>query len=138
MKADDRPRLHVEFDGVIHDGKEKPEHPTPILGKPVDGAFEFLSAAKEVFHVRIISWRFAAGVGQMAVRTSVSSWFRRHGWPTKAGGSLEYLGLGPEAKVIPVLTLSSRVSLFAGTFPAPAQLTKFEPYSEKTAHALTR
>ncbi len=138
MKPDDKPRLHVEFDGVIHDGREDPQRPTPILGKPVDGAFEFLTQARELFDIRILSWRYAAGDNQLTNRSAVRRWFKRHGWPTKVGGALESLALGPEEKVVPLLTLSARVSLFEGTFPDPHQLTKFEPYSEKTVHAINR
>ena len=136
MKTDDRPRLYVDFDGVIHDGKENPKRPTPILGKPVPGAFRFLSEANQIFCVRILSWRFMHGKPWAGNRTSVRRWFKRHGWPTHVGGALEHLWLGPEENVIPVMTISTRVSCFRGTFPDPEQLTKFEPYSQQQVHTL--
>lgn len=138
MKKDERPRLFIDFDGVIHDGPNNPKRPTPILGKPVDGAFRFLSEANEVFHIRILSWRFAGYQKRPGNRTAVRRWFKRHGWPTHVGGKLEHLMLGPEEDVVPFLTLSTRVSCFKGTFPDPEQITKFEPYSVRDAAALNR
>lgn len=122
MRKEAKPLLGVRFDGVIHDGTYDPRRSPLILGKPREGAFRFLHKAREIFDIQIISER--RGFGE---RNAMRYWFRRFGWPTKVGGSLESLRIGPWEKREPFLTVPPEGEEFCGQFPDVNELTKLGP-----------
>lgn len=67
--------LLVDFDGVIHSYKSVWKGPSTIPDRPVDGAFDFLRKAIELFDVQIYSARSShpGGIAAMV------EWFVRHG-----------------------------------------------------------
>ena len=115
-----RPILCVKFDGVIHEYNASWRLASSvILGKPVEGAFDFLAHARDHFCVCVIGERNAGPLS----RRALFRWFKDHGWPVedRRPANLLFPHRPPECFML----IDDRCLRFEGVFPDPLELTKF-------------
>ena len=118
-----KPVLAVKFDGVIHEyNADYKKASSVVLGAPVEGAFQFLSQALDLFAVAIVSERFASHRSTQ----SVFRWFKQHGWPTEHGTPLKLYF--PHRMPECFLLIDDRCFLFTGAFPDVVEITKFRSW----------
>lgn len=70
-----RPRIAVDFDGVIHSYSSPWEGPTVIPDDPVPGAIEWLNSLGDEFKLCILTTRAETEGG----RAAVTLWLHAHG-----------------------------------------------------------
>lgn len=133
--ANERYRICVDFDGVLHryDSPWVNAHTIPDF--PVKGAMEWLSATHQKMDVVIFSTRCKTWRGRRAVR----AWLRRFSGPLDWWGHEEKGLRGLHAiklthKKIPALVyLDDRAMRFEGTFPTVDEIHKAKPWNKKEA-----
>lgn len=121
-----KPILCLDFDGVCHSYTSGWKGADVIPDPPVDGLYEFLSAASQHFEVCVFSSRSHQDGGLLAMQ----DWLVKHApdgfceWP-------EFVTEKPPATV----SLDDRCLLFTGQWPAIDTLKKFQPWNKKEQHA---
>lgn len=117
-KKGGRPILCLDFDGVLHWYRNGWQSATLIDDEPVPGAVEFVTQAQEFFTVMVYSSRSSYPGGIEAMR----DWMRRHGFPE--------VGFATQ-KPAAFLTIDDRALTFSGSWPDPAALRAFQPWTRQ-------
>lgn len=118
-----KPRLCLDFDGVIHRYNSGWLGPAVIPDDPVPGAFQFILDAQRLFTVAIFSGRSQYPEGRAAMQL----WFRKH---AQAGGyaptdfELEW----PDNKPGAHMYVDDRGFRFNGHWPTPEELAAMQPW----------
>lgn len=117
-----KPVLVLDFDGVCHSYESGWFGAAVIPDPPVDGLFEFLQKAGEVFSIHVLSSRSAYPEGRRAMK----AWFAEHGkkWELPV---IQF----PETKVAAHVTLDDRAVTFTGVWPTVEELAQFKPWNRK-------
>lgn len=119
--------LAVDFHGVICSYKSGWKGDRVAYDPPTQGAFEFLQAATEHFHVAIVCARFS---NQEAIQSALE-WFQRYKFPIpitvdpNKTGSIYLCKTKPACHVL----LDDRAVTFDGTFPEIGSLVNFKPWN---------
>lgn len=119
-----RPILCLDFDGVCHSYTSGWKGAAVIPDPPVDGMWEFLEAAMEVFEVHIFSSRSHQDGGKRAM----FEWFLKWAATDKQRGITAML-IFPVEKPPAFVTLDDRVLTFRGVWPSIAELRAFKPWN---------
>ena len=139
-----KPVLCLDFDGVCHSYISGWQGADVIPDEPVDGLFEFLEQAKEVFDIQIFSSRSNQAGGVEAMQR----WFGTHyaEYISRTKPELkqkvdkisypDYLSF-PTEKPIAFIGLDDRVITFDGRWPDVNSLLNFQPWY-KTGTSATR
>jgi hypothetical protein len=127
--ADYRPILCLDFDGVCHSYTSGWQGAASIPDPPVDGMWEFLEQAIDVFEIHIFSSRTHQHGGKQAM----FQWFLKWADTDKRQGISTML-LFPLEKPSALVTLDDRGILFTGTWPNVEELRKFKPWYQKNGH----
>jgi len=117
-KKGGKPILCLDFDGVLHWYRNGWQSATLIDDEPVPGAVEFVAQAQEFFTVVVYSSRSSYPGGIEAMR----DWMRRHGFP-----EVDFATQKPAA----FLTIDDRALTFSGSWPDPAALRAFQPWTRQ-------
>ena len=129
-----KPILCLDFDGVCHSYTSGWKGIAVIPDPPVDGLFEFLWKAIQVFDVQIYSTRSATEEGQAAMRLWFAIWIDRY-WnshPDMPEPRTELLNIKfPNTKPSAFVALDDRVLTFNGIFPDVETLQSFKPWNKK-------
>ena len=139
-----KPVLCLDFDGVCHSYTSGWQGADVIPDEPVDGLFEFLEQAKEVFDIQIFSSRSNQPGGIEAMQRWFGSHYAEYISRTKPElrknhdriSYPEYLGF-PTEKPIAFIGLDDRVITFDGHWPDVKNLINFQPWY-KTGTSATR
>lgn len=121
MAEGKKPRILVDFDGVVHSYDSGWKGVDQIPDPPVPGAFEFLSEALDRLEVCIYSSRTNEPGGVVAMR----AWFLRHGFER-----LEELQF-PTVKPPAIMTIDDRAFRFEGTFPSIEEILSFRTWQQR-------
>ena len=135
-----KPRIAIDFDGVIHSRPKSERGGVDITGEPVPGAFNFLRHLTSAFEVVIFSARFAGFDGQKA-KENVTDWM--HGEFQKDSEAQVARGKSPydAAEILARIRLSAtkpvarcylddRAITFKGVFPSIPDLLNFKTWEE--------
>ena len=133
-----KPILCLDFDGVCHSYTSGWQGADNIPDKPVDGLFEFLEGAREVFDIQIFSSRSGhhGGVGAMA------NWFGKYYTeylfsikPELRETYSEFLCpewlTFPYQKPAAFVSIDDRTITFTGIWPDIETLRNFKPWFKK-------
>jgi len=118
-----KPILCLDFDGVIHSYTSGWTEPLWIVDPPVEGAFDFIWKALEVFDVQVYSSRSSYEGGIDAMK----AWFTVHGQK-----DLTYIVRWPLTKPAAFVTIDDRAITFDGVWPSLQTLKEFKPWNKKT------
>ena len=110
----------LDFDGVIHSYTSGWCGEAVIVDHPVDGAFEWLEKAVDLFDIVILSSRSKSESGRAAMK----AWFLVHGLDS---GILQKITFA-EHKPPAFLTIDDRAICFNGTFPTVEEIENFKPW----------
>jgi hypothetical protein len=126
--ADYKPRLCVDFDGVLHSYKSGWQGAHVCADPPVPGAIAFLREATEHFEVYVHSSRSHQKGGRDAMRAYLLEWAQLEGdedlmWLNKIRW--------PNEKPAAFVTLDDRAICFTGTFPSVEEIKNFKPWNKK-------
>lgn len=113
----------VDFDGVIHSYTSPWTDAVAVADPPTLGAFDWLRAAVQRFHVCIYSSRSKQEGGRDAMRT----WMERHGLDADTLAALTFSAEKPAA----FMTLDDRAICFDGTWPDLDLLERFRPWNKR-------
>ena len=130
--------LCLDFDGVCHSYISGWQGADNILDKPVDGLFEFLEEAKEVFDIQVFSSRSHQDGGILAMRTWFSKHYTDYLFKTKPelkerysefiiGDWLKF----PTEKPAAFVSIDDRAITFTGKWPDIDTLRNFKPWYKK-------
>jgi hypothetical protein len=114
----------VDFDGVLHSYASGWKGATVVPDGPVEGAFEWLTAAVERFDIAIYSSRSREKGGIEAMR----DWLAREGLAERVLEQLKF----PRTKVPAHVYLDDRGWRFEGTFPELDALDAFQPWFKRS------
>ena len=121
-----RPILCLDFDGVCHSYTSGWKGAASIPDPPVEGMWEFLQSAMEVFEVHIFSSRTHQDGGKDAM----FQWFLK--WATTdSQQGLATMLIFPKEKPPAHVTLDDRGILFTGEWPTIESLRIFKPWNKK-------
>jgi hypothetical protein len=120
-----KPILSLDFDGVCHSYTSGWKGAAVIPDPPVDGLFEFLEKAVEVFEVNIFSTRSHQEGGAAAMR----DWFVKHCPDGKMGIYTKLVF--PLTKPPAAVGLDDRIFLFEGKWPDIQTLKNFKPWNKR-------
>jgi hypothetical protein len=138
-----KPILCLDFDGVCHSYTSGWKGADVIPDAPVDGLFEFLEQATQLFEVNIFSSRSGQNGGLKAMQ----DWLRQH-WqewiPQRYGGSYSIPNGGtvpvsaffvqsivwPTEKPPAFVGIDDRVITFTGNWPSITALKNFKPWNQ--------
>ena len=126
MKLPNRPILVLDFDGVCHSYTTKWQGAAVIPDPPVDGMWEFLEAAMEVFEVQILSTRSHQEGGKKAM----FDWFLKWASTDKQQGIAASL-IFPTEKPPAWVGIDDRVLTFEGEWPSIDTLKNFKPWNKR-------
>jgi hypothetical protein len=119
-----KPRIAVDFDGVLHQYISKWTVPEEVLDDPVEGAKEAVQSYIDAgFEVVVMSCRAKSPLGMEAI----SKWLHDHGFPR-----LRCTG----EKVGAVIYIDDRGYRFdpAQGFPTPEQVHALKPWNKLVEH----
>jgi len=131
-----KPILCLDFDGVCHSYTSGWQGIDVIPDKPVDGLFEFIEKAKDVFDIQIFSTRSKSIEGISAMR----QWFNVH-WTEYLFRTrpelqkkyyffeIDFLSF-PQEKPPAFISLDDRTLTFTGIFPEPEKLLSFKAWNK--------
>lgn len=133
-----KPILCLDFDGVCHLYTSGWKGADVIPDPPVDGLFDFLDMAKDVFDIHIFSSRSNQPGGIEAMH----KWFIDHynQWyfssqPELAGTYERIIHIGwlkfPTEKPAAFVTIDDRAITFEGTWPDIESLRTFRPWNKR-------
>jgi hypothetical protein len=124
-----KPILCLDFDGVCHQYSSGWKGADVIADGPVDGLFEFLENALEVFEVHIFSSRSRLENGISAMLY----WFieQEEYWSGGDTNITERLHF-PEQKPPAHVSLDDRAVTFTGVWPSVEELENFKPWNRAT------
>lgn len=130
-KADFRPIICVDFDGVIH-SYEHGWRDGSIYGSAVPGFFEWLMGACRTCDVVIYSSRCKTSDGVMAIKDAMDRW--SHDWRAAYRGLPGDLIYTVSAEKPPAfMTIDDRAICFRGDWSAPelepAAIRAFKPWN---------
>lgn len=138
-----KPILCLDFDGVCHQYSSGWKGPEIIPDPPVDGLFEFLSAADQVFEINIFSSRSAYESGIAAMRhwfiTHYTAWYLTK-FPNDSDSFASELAFDlvahkwkfPKEKPPAFVGIDDRVVTFTGRWPSVEALKNFQPWNKRT------
>lgn len=116
-----KPRLILDFDGVLHLYASGWHGPEVITDPPVPGARQFCIEAMEAFEVWIVSTRCSSPGGADAIKRWLELWEFPPG-----------LVVSPDGKKPPALVMiDDRAITFDGTWPTVKVLLDFKPWYAK-------
>jgi hypothetical protein len=130
-----KPILCLDFDGVCHSYTSGWKGAEVIPDEPVNGLFEFLEQAKEVFDIQIFSSRSNQPGGVEAMQRWFGSHYAEYISRTKPElkqkvdkiSYPEYLSF-PTKKPVAFIGLDDRVITFDGHWPGVHDLLNFQPW----------
>jgi len=123
-----RPKLVLDFDGVVHSYTSGWKGADVVSDPPVPGALEFIRAAQEHFEVSIFSSRSNQAGGAIAM----GEWLHLHMlhvWgPDEASRVFNDIAW-PFEKPAAFVTIDDRALTFDGTWPSLESLKAFKPWN---------
>jgi len=133
-----KPILCLDFDGVCHSYTSGWQGADSIPDAPVDGLFEFMDEAREVFDIQIFSSRSHQNGGILAMR----HWFAKHFTaymfsrePELKGKFTEFFCPDwlsfPTEKPAAFISIDDRAITFTGEWPNIDTLRNFKPWFKK-------
>lgn len=123
-----KPILCLDFDGVCHSYISGWKGAAIIPDPPVEGMWEFLEAAIEIFEIHIFSSRTHQEGGKKAM----FQWFLKWASEGKQQGIAAML-IFPEEKPAAFISIDDRCLLFTGVWPQIEELKTFKPWNKKGA-----
>lgn len=133
-----KPILCLDFDGVVHSYVSGWQGADNIPDAPVNGAFEFLDKAKEVFNIQVFSSRSNQDGGILAMRHWFSKYWTEYIFnkqPELKEKFSEFLCPDwisfPTEKPAAFLTIDDRALTFDGTWYDPKDLLDFTPWYKR-------
>lgn len=130
-------RLVLDFDGVCHSYTSVWKGIDVIADPPVDGLFEFLEEAKEVFDIAIYSTRSKEQAGRDAMRKwffeHYNAWLKENGkMPARFSEIIDCEWLSfPSKKPLAWVGIDDRVITFDGIWPDVRALENFKPWNKR-------
>lgn len=121
-----RPILCLDFDGVCHSYISGWKGAAVIPDPPVEGMWEFLEAAMEVFEVHILSSRSHQDGGKKAM----FNWFLKWAATDRQKGIAAML-IFPLEKPPAFVGIDDRVLTFRGVWPSVEELRAFKPWNAR-------
>jgi hypothetical protein len=134
-----KPILCLDFDGVCHSYTSGWKGADVIPDAPVEGVFEFLTAALDDFEVNIFSSRSGQQGGIAAMQTwfyeHAIQWYERNGYTgaNPANPATVLLGMlrFPTEKPPAFIGIDDRVLTFTGQWPTVEAMKTFQPWNKK-------
>lgn len=127
-----KPRLCLDFDGVLHAYDSGWQGAHIVADGPVPGAMLFLFGAADHFKIAVFSSRSDQPFGIAAMKEWLERHFREY-WAsdrTRADDILAEIEW-PTAKPPAHLTIDDRAVCFEGTWPNIADLQAFKPWNKR-------
>lgn len=119
-----RPRIGVDFDGVLHSYASGWRGAAVVADPPVAGAIDWLVALDERFDLAIVSVRNAHPEGPTAMR----AWLGAHGLPDRVLSRIAFpASLPADLSVL----IDDRAFRFEGRFPTWDELGRLVPWHER-------
>jgi hypothetical protein len=125
-----KPILCLDYDGTCTDYKSGWQGANVCNDSPVEGLFDFLSEAIQVFEIHIFSSRSHQPGGVDAMR----AWFYKHykNWQNKTGRMFQLDDVKfPSHKPPAQITIDDRAITFEGVWPDLEYLKNFKPWNKK-------
>lgn len=126
MELPKKPILCLDFDGVCHSYTSGWKGAAVIPDPPVEGLYEFLLDAEEVFEVHVFSSR----THQTGGREAMIQWFLENAKGSAARMAV-YRIVFPEEKPPAFVGIDDRVLTFTGTWPTVESLRNFKTWNAK-------
>lgn len=125
----DKPRLLVDFDGVLHSYESGWQGADVIEDPPVPGAIDWLIECMLHFNVFIFTTRARENEGKQAVRVAIRQWLKDYGYNTTLIQQLSVTNRKQPA----ILSIDDRTICFNGSFDElpPESLLQFKPWNKK-------
>lgn len=129
--ADYKPRLCVDFDGVLHSYSSGWQGAHICADPPVPGAIAFLREAVKHFEVYIHSSRSHQVGGRQAMREWLGYWMVEERLSDDEELTWASEIKWPNEKPAAFVTLDDRAICFTGTFPSVEEIKNFKPWNKK-------
>jgi hypothetical protein len=131
MTAVNKPKLSVDFDGVVSKYENGWQGAAVINDSPTPGMAQFMASAVRYFTVCIFSSRSNQPGGQSAMRQALLRWLTDALGEDSAShvyAQLEW----PSEKPSAFVSIDDRAIQFNGVWPDPRELLHFKPWNRRS------